>query len=134
MTDYKNKDTDYSKLALETKLVRGGSIRSNFGETSEAIFLNSGFAYNSAETAEKRFNGDEPGYVYSRYLNPSLKMLEDKLAGELDDLDDVEARQIARGRELARARHGKLGVGAQQHLVLDREGAVGLDQPALEHL
>ncbi len=77
---YKNKDLDFSKLNFETKLVRGGTNRSNFGETSEAIFLNSGFAYNSAETAESRFNGDAPGYVYSRYLNPSLKMLEDKLA------------------------------------------------------
>lgn len=80
MTEYKNKNLDFSNLHLETKLVRGGSIRSNFGETSEAIFLNSGFAYNSAETAESRFNGEAPGYVYSRYLNPSLKMLEDKLA------------------------------------------------------
>lgn len=80
MTDYTNKKTDYSKLHLETKLVRGGTIRSNFGETSEAIFLNSGFCYDNAETAERRFNGEEPGYVYSRYLNPSLKMLEDKLA------------------------------------------------------
>lgn len=80
MTNYKNKDNNYKKLHLETKLVRGGTIRSNFGETSEAIFLNSGFCYNNAETAEKRFNGEEPGYVYSRYLNPSLKMLEEKLA------------------------------------------------------
>ncbi len=76
---YKNKNLDFSKLQLETKLVRGGTIRSDFGETSEAIFLNSGFAYNSAETAESRFNGEAPGYVYSRYLNPTLKMLEDKL-------------------------------------------------------
>lgn len=76
---YKNKNLDFTKLQLETKLVRGGTIRSNFGETSEAIFLNSGFAYNSAETAESRFNGEAPGYVYSRYLNPTLKMLEDKL-------------------------------------------------------
>ncbi len=80
MSNYKNKNTDFTNLQMETKLVRGGSIRSNFGETSEAIFLNSGFAYNSAEIAESRFNGEDPGYVYSRYLNPSLKMLEDKLA------------------------------------------------------
>ena len=53
MSNYTNKNTDFSKLGLETKLVRGGSIRSNFGETSEAIFLNSGFAYDSAEIAEK---------------------------------------------------------------------------------
>lgn len=65
---------------LETKLVRGGTIRSNFGEVSEAIYLNSGFCYDSAEVAESRFNGEAPGYVYSRYLNPSLAMLEERLA------------------------------------------------------
>lgn len=79
MTSYKNKNTDFSKTAIETKMVRGGTLRSNFGETSEAIFMNSGFAYNSAEVAESRFNGEEPGFVYSRYLNPTLKMLEDRL-------------------------------------------------------
>jgi len=79
VSNYKNKEIDFSKTSLETKMVRGGTLRSNFGETSEAIFMNSGFAYNSAETAESRFNGEEPGFVYSRYLNPTLKMLEDRL-------------------------------------------------------
>ncbi len=65
---------------LETRLVHGGSMRSQFGEVGEAIFLNSGFCYDAAETAEKRFNGEEPGFVYSRYRNPSLAMLEDRLA------------------------------------------------------
>lgn len=73
----KKKDT--SSRGLDTKLVRGGTRRSSFGETSEAIFLNSGFCYDSAETAESRFNGVAPGYVYSRYLNPNLAMLEDRL-------------------------------------------------------
>ena len=65
---------------LETKLVHGGALRSQYGEVSEAIFLNSGFCYEDAQTAEKRFNGEEPGFVYSRYRNPSLAMLEDRLA------------------------------------------------------
>jgi len=78
--NYKNKNLDFSQLKTETKMIRGGSLRSNFGETSEAIYLNSGFCYNSAEIAESRFNGEDPGYVYSRYVNPSLKMLEDRLA------------------------------------------------------
>jgi len=78
--NYKNKTIDFKNLRPETKMVRGGTARSNFGETSEAIFLNSGFCYNSAEIAESRFNGEDPGFVYSRYVNPSLKMLEDKLA------------------------------------------------------
>lgn len=79
MSNYKNKEINFSKTGLATKMVHGGTLRSNFGETSEAIFMNSGFAYNSAETAESRFNGEEPGFVYSRYLNPTLKMLEDRL-------------------------------------------------------
>ena len=65
---------------LETQLVHGGALRSQFGEVGEAIFLNSGFCYHDAETAEKRFNGEEPGFVYSRYRNPTLAMLEDRLA------------------------------------------------------
>lgn len=77
---YQNKKTNNKNLKLQTRLVRGGVTRSNFGETSEALFLNSGFCYNDAETAESRFNGEDPGYVYSRYVNPNLKMLEDKLA------------------------------------------------------
>lgn len=65
---------------LSTKLVRGGTKRSNFGETSEAIFLNSGFCYDSADIAKARFNGQQPGFVYSRYSNPSLAMLEERLS------------------------------------------------------
>ena len=73
-------DQDPSDWGVETRLVRGGTLRSNFGEVSEAIFMNSGFCYDSAQTAESRFNGIAPGYVYSRYLNPTLAMLEERLA------------------------------------------------------
>lgn len=65
---------------MDTQLVRGGTLRSDFGETSEAIFLTSGFAYDSAETAESRFDGEDPGFVYSRYINPTLEMLQQRLA------------------------------------------------------
>ncbi|MAR55634.1 MAG: O-succinylhomoserine sulfhydrylase [Rickettsiales bacterium] len=74
-----SKQKDLSHTALETQLLHAGTLRSQYGEVSEAIFLNSGFCYDSAHTAEKRFNGEEPGFVYSRYLNPTLKMLEDRL-------------------------------------------------------
>jgi len=74
------KKQDPKSWKLATKLVRGGTRRSNFGETSEAIFLNSGFRYESAEVAESRFNGVAPGFVYSRYSNPTLAMLEERLA------------------------------------------------------
>jgi O-succinylhomoserine sulfhydrylase len=62
-----------------TKLVHGGTLRSQFGETSEAIFLNSGYVYESAEQAEARFKGDEEGYVYSRYANPTVAMFETRM-------------------------------------------------------
>ncbi|MEI7669398.1 MAG: O-succinylhomoserine sulfhydrylase [Pseudomonadota bacterium] len=76
----KNKKPAKEDWHLATKLVRGGTMRSNFGETSEAIFMNSGFCYDSAETAQSRFDGTAPGFVYSRYLNPTLAMLEERLA------------------------------------------------------
>jgi O-succinylhomoserine sulfhydrylase len=63
----------------ETRQVRGGLRRTEFGETSEALFLNSGFCYDQAETAEARFSGEAPGYVYSRYNNPTLSTFERRM-------------------------------------------------------
>ena len=63
-----------------TQLIRGGTQRSQFGETSEAIFATSGYAYDSAEQAAARMSGDEEGYVYSRYGNPTNQMLAERLA------------------------------------------------------
>lgn len=62
-----------------TTLVHEGGMRSPFGETSEALYLTQGFVYDSAEAAEARFNGDDPGYVYSRYANPTVSMFEDRI-------------------------------------------------------
>lgn len=67
-------------LSPQTQLVRGGINRSQHGETSEALYLTSGYVYDSAEQAAARMAGDEPGYVYSRYANPTVRMLEDRLA------------------------------------------------------
>ena len=63
-----------------TRLVRGGLERSPYGETSEALYLTSGFVYDSAESAEARFKGDEDGFVYGRYGNPTVDMFEKRLA------------------------------------------------------
>lgn len=63
----------------ETLLVRGGTIRSAFGETSEALFLNSGFVYPRAEDAEAAFKGENDRFIYSRYANPTVAMLEERL-------------------------------------------------------
>ncbi len=77
--------------ALATKLVREGAMRSQFGETSEAIFMNSGFAYDNAEQAAARMSGDEEGYVYSRYGNPTNQMLAERLTA----LEGAETCRVA---------------------------------------
>jgi len=63
-----------------TRLIRGGLSRTHFGETAEALFLTQSFVYETAESADARFAGDEPGFVYSRYANPTTQMFEDRLA------------------------------------------------------
>ena len=68
------------KYGLKTRLVRGGLKRSENGETSEALYLTSGFAYDNPETAEARFKGEDPGYTYSRFGNPTVAMFEDRMA------------------------------------------------------
>ena len=72
--------SDPKSWGMATRMARGGLTRSQHMETSEAIFLTSGFTYHSAAEADARFAGELPGYVYGRYGNPTLKMLEDRLA------------------------------------------------------
>ncbi|MBN9544213.1 MAG: O-succinylhomoserine sulfhydrylase [Alphaproteobacteria bacterium] len=60
--------------------VRGATMRSPFQETSEALFLTSGYAYENSEEAEARFKGEIPGYQYSRYANPTVTMFEQRMA------------------------------------------------------
>ena len=62
-----------------TEMVHGGTARSQFAETSEAIFLTQGFVYPDAEAAEARFKGEDPGFVYSRYANPTVAMFEERM-------------------------------------------------------
>jgi len=73
-------DIDPKDWETATKLIRGGITRSQFGETAEALYLTQGFVYETAEQADARFAGDEPGYVYSRYANPTTRMFEERLA------------------------------------------------------
>lgn len=66
--------------SARTRMVRGGVNRSGFSETSEALYLNSGFVYDSAEEAEASFNGEKDRFVYSRFRNPTIDVFEDRLA------------------------------------------------------
>ncbi|MDB5439602.1 MAG: O-succinylhomoserine sulfhydrylase [Caulobacteraceae bacterium] len=63
-----------------TRLIRGGLMRSAFGETAEALYLTQGYVYDTAASADARFAGDQPGFVYSRYANPTVQMFEERLA------------------------------------------------------
>lgn len=73
-----------------TELVHGGTLRSQFGETSEALYLTQGFVYDTAEAAEARFKGDEPGFIYSRYANPTNDMFEKRMC-LLEGAEDARA-------------------------------------------
>ena len=64
----------------ETRLVHAGTLRSQFAETSEALFLTQGYVYDSAAQAERRFKNEEPGFQYSRFANPTVAMFEERMA------------------------------------------------------
>ncbi len=82
------------KYRPETRLVHAGTLRSQFNEISEALFLTQGYKYDSAEDCELRFSGKIPGYVYSRYSNPNMDMFEQRMAA----LEGAEAaRSTATG-------------------------------------
>lgn len=80
MSRNNNPLNDPKNLDAQTLLVHGGTMRSQFGETSEAIYMNSGFTYATSEAAQARFLGEEPGHIYSRFSNPSIDMFQDRMA------------------------------------------------------
>ncbi len=73
----------------ETRLVQSGILRSQFNETSEALFLTQGYVYDNSAQAEARFKGEIPGFQYSRFANPTVRMFETRMA-------DVEGAEDAR--------------------------------------
>ncbi len=74
----------------QTTLVHAGTTRSGFGETSEAMYLTQGYVYDTAEAAEARFKGEEPGFIYSRYANPTVDMFEKRMCA-LEGAEDARA-------------------------------------------
>src|SRR5579863_2652204 len=74
------KSRDPKTLRPATQLIHGGSLRSRFEETSEALFLTQGYLYDTMEIAEARFKGDDPGFIYSRFANPTVAMFEKRMA------------------------------------------------------
>src|ERR1700741_2231611 len=76
-----------ARYRTETRLAHSGTLRSEFGETSEALFLTQGFIYDTAEQCEARFKGEEPGFLYSRFSNPNIAMFEQRMI----ELEGAEA-------------------------------------------
>jgi len=81
---------DDRKWKPRTQMVHTGQTRSQFGETSEALFLTSGYVYKSAEEAEARFKGESEGFIYSRFGNPTVRMFEERMIS-LEGADDARA-------------------------------------------
>ncbi|MCA1444734.1 O-succinylhomoserine sulfhydrylase [Ensifer sp. IC4062] len=73
-----------------TQLVHGGTLRSQYGETSEAIFLTQGFVYETSEAAEARFKGETDGFIYARYGSPTNDMFEKRMC-MLEGAEDARA-------------------------------------------
>ena len=84
------KPVDTRQLRPATRLVHGGTTRSPFGETSEALFLTQGYVYETMEQAEARFKGEAPGFLYSRFSNPTVAMFERRMA-ELEGAESARA-------------------------------------------
>ncbi len=83
--------TPVTQYRPETRLVHSGTLRSQYGETSESLFLTQGYVYNSAEECEARFKGEDPGFIYSRYSNPTIAMFERRMI----ELEGAEAARSA---------------------------------------
>ena len=75
-----DKEFNLENYQAETLGVRAGTVRSQFGEHSEAMFLTSSFVFESAAHAAARFSGEQSGNIYSRFTNPTVTMFEDRLA------------------------------------------------------
>jgi O-succinylhomoserine sulfhydrylase len=87
MSDATTPTSPTAQYRPETRLVHSGTLRSQFGETSEALFLTQGFVYDTAEQCEARFKGDDPGFIYSRFSNPNISMFERRMI----ELEGAEA-------------------------------------------
>lgn len=90
MTHDSSRDDLLAGCLPQTRLVHGGTLRTPFEETSEALFLNSGYIYGSAEEAEAAFDGTVQRFVYSRFANPTVRMFEQRLA-LLEGAEDCRA-------------------------------------------
>ncbi len=81
---------DPKGLRPETRLVHSGIMRSQFGENAEALYLTQSYVYDTAESCEARFKGDEEGFIYSRFSNPTTAMFEQRMCA-VEGAEDARA-------------------------------------------
>ena len=115
----KNTGTDRSitaKWRPQTRAVRAGTWRSEHGETSEALFLTSGYTYDDAETVAARFAGEAAGMQYSRFQNPTVAMLEERIAA----MEGAEACKVQASGMAAMTSALLCMLGAGDHVVAGR--------------
>lgn len=105
-----------SKWRPATRAVRGGTWRSEQGETSEAIYITSGYSYEDAATPAARFAGELPGMTYSRTQNPSVQMLEERIAL----MDGAEACRVQASGMAAMTASMLCQLSAGDHMVIAR--------------
>ncbi len=113
-----------------TRAVRTGLKRTGFQETSEAIFLTSGYAYDSAEQAAARFAGEDEGFIYSRYDNPTVCMFEERLAA----LEGAEACYAAASGMAAIFATFAATLSAGDHVVAARQIFGAINKVISDHL
>ncbi|MBX3519619.1 MAG: O-succinylhomoserine sulfhydrylase [Xanthobacteraceae bacterium] len=70
---------DAASLRPETRLIHSGILRSQFGENAEALYLTQSFVYDTAEQSAARFRGEDDGFIYSRFSNPTVAMFEERI-------------------------------------------------------
>ena len=105
------------RWSAATRMVHDGSMRSPHGETSEALFLTQGFVYDGPDAAEARFKGEDDGYIYSRYGNPTVTMFEERLAS----LEGAEACRATASGMAAVTAALQCMLSAGDHLIAARQ-------------
>lgn len=127
MADKSNSNLD--GVGFDTLAVRAGYLQSSFQENSEALFLTSSFTYKNAAEAARRFANEEPGFIYSRFTNPTVTMFQDRLAA----LEGTEAC-IATSTGMAAISSAVMGLLKQGDHIVSSQSVFGTVMPLLNQI
>jgi O-succinylhomoserine sulfhydrylase len=127
MADKSNSNLD--SVGFDTLAVRAGYLQSSFQENSEALFLTSSFTYKNAAEAARRFANEEPGFIYSRFTNPTVTMFQDRLAA----LEGTEAC-IATSTGMAAISSAVMGLLKQGDHIVSSQSVFGTVMPLLNQI